>query len=210
MFMDYEKAYKEALEPARAGKPMNEVFPEIHESEDERIRKDLICEVQSWDGIPQSKREKYVAWLERQKEKKVEKWSGDDETRLKVIKEELERFIMFNQYGTSLSVDDVEWLKFLPERFNLQPKQEWSEDEEKDIQEASDYLRDYANSYVQGGNSKLYVQSLADKIESLRPQPHWKPSADQIDALDEYIWVKEPNKDKAKYVISLYHDLKKL
>ena len=38
----------------------------------------------------------------------------------------------------------------------------------------------------------------------------WKPSKEQMDALDEYIWAKNPNKDRAKYVISLYHDLKKL
>ena len=31
--------YEEALERAKAGKPMYEVFPELKESEDERIRK---------------------------------------------------------------------------------------------------------------------------------------------------------------------------
>lgn len=62
---------------------------------------------------------------------------------------------------------------------------EWSEEDEKDIQEASEYLRDYANNCVQGGNSKLYLQSLADRIESLRPQPHWKPSEEQMKALNE-------------------------
>lgn len=42
MTMDYEKAYKEAMDRARAGKPMNEVFPELHESEDEITRKEII------------------------------------------------------------------------------------------------------------------------------------------------------------------------
>ena len=71
---------------------------------------------------------------EKQKDQKTE-WSEKDETRLKVIKEELERFIMFKQYGTPLSVDDIGWLETLPERFNLQPKQEWSEDwREENIQ----------------------------------------------------------------------------
>lgn len=62
------------------------------------------------------------------------------------------------------------------EKQKEQKPTERSEEEEKDIQEASDYLRDYANNCVQGGNSKLYIQSLADRIESLRPQPHWKPT----------------------------------
>jgi hypothetical protein len=49
---------------------------------------------------------------------------------MKVITEELERFVMFSNYGTPLSVDDVDWLKNLPERFVLQPKQEWSKEDE--------------------------------------------------------------------------------
>lgn len=60
-----------------------------------------------------------------------QEWSEEDETRLKVIEEEMERYIMFKQYGTPLSVDDIEWLKSLPERFNLPPKQEWNEEDEK-------------------------------------------------------------------------------
>lgn len=43
--MDYKKAYEEALERAKAGKPMDEVFPELTESKDERIRKELISMV---------------------------------------------------------------------------------------------------------------------------------------------------------------------
>lgn len=46
------------------------LIPELHESKDERIRKDLIVEVQSWEGIPESKRREYIAYLEKQKEQK--------------------------------------------------------------------------------------------------------------------------------------------
>lgn len=78
---------------------------------------------------------------------------------------------------------------------------EWSE-EEKDLQEASDYLRDYANNCVQGGNSKLYIQSLADRIESLRPQPHWKPSKEQMEALEQAM----DRNDKLGYLLRELHD----
>lgn len=88
-------------------------------------------------------REKFFNWLnslhERFNSQSKQEWSEDDETRLKVIKEELERFIMLNQYGTPLSVDDIDWLKSLPERFNLQPKQEQSKD--KTTLECSDSFK---------------------------------------------------------------------
>lgn len=130
--------YEEALKRARAGKPLDEVFPELKkESKDEKIRKGIsnaICGTTA-EAVLEANGVKLVdalAYLEKQKE---------------------------------------------------QRPAEWSEGEEKDIQEASDYLRDYANNDVQGGNSKLYVQSLADRIESLHPQPHWKPSEEQMKTL---------------------------
>lgn len=71
--MDYEKAYKEALERARAGKPMNEVFPEIHESEDERIRKFILSCCDDWENgqfvsVNGEDLSDIRAYLEKQKE----------------------------------------------------------------------------------------------------------------------------------------------
>ena len=84
---DYEKLYKEALERAR--KLYNEakaneytsdmedyeaIFPELKESEDERIRKSLITFFQRFlyeyfDGLSSSTTE-VIAWLEKQGEQK--------------------------------------------------------------------------------------------------------------------------------------------
>ena len=94
-----------------------------------------------YDLFFQKMKEAGYEWDAEKKElKKIEQksagWSEEDENRLKVIKEELERFIMFNQYGTPLSIDDIDWLKSLPERFNLQPKQEWSDEDEKGLGDA--------------------------------------------------------------------------
>lgn len=74
--MDYEKAYKDALERARAGKPMNEVFPELHESEDERIRKEIIDYLSNEQHnvkqlTPRTNEfEDWIAYLEKLKEQK--------------------------------------------------------------------------------------------------------------------------------------------
>jgi len=79
---NYEKAYKEALEKIREGlQPLSdgtkisgvtrvfleEVFPELKESEDEKIRKELIKFHKSTIDIDGIKGEKIIAWLEKQK-----------------------------------------------------------------------------------------------------------------------------------------------
>lgn len=82
--MDYEKAYKDALERAReiyndsffkdgnsGHNLMERVFPELAESEDERIRERLITFFQQYpyEYIPNGKfsTRDAVAWLEKQK-----------------------------------------------------------------------------------------------------------------------------------------------
>lgn len=82
--MDYEKAYKEALEKIREGlQPLpdgakisgvtraflEEVFPELKESEDEKIRKAILEFVrQSSEILDKQNQNNMIAWLEKQKE----------------------------------------------------------------------------------------------------------------------------------------------
>lgn len=98
------------------------------------------------------------------------------------------------------------WLKFLPERFELQSKQEWSEDDE--------IIRDSIIEYINSGN--IYATSKVNMItwlKSLRQQPHWKPSEEQMNELRasyaywQGITNETPN---SKILESLYNDLKKL
>ena len=87
--MDYEKAYKEALEQAKfyygncpsesENKKLEKMFPVLKESEDERIRKEIIEFLT--DGIwsvkeigkvrETQKYAKWIAYLEKQKEQKA-------------------------------------------------------------------------------------------------------------------------------------------
>ena len=76
MIMNYEQKYKETLERAKTlyenanglikKRWLEQVFPELKESEDERIRKELIEFVKSRGGFKQE----YIAWLEKQGEQK--------------------------------------------------------------------------------------------------------------------------------------------
>ena len=75
------KAYDEALERAKKVhkyssdiaeiKRMEEIFPELLESEDERIKKELISFLQlpHPQFVGKRKQEKWIAWLEKQGEK---------------------------------------------------------------------------------------------------------------------------------------------
>jgi len=84
----YEKKYNEALERAKAyhrnelagsRREMTEyIFPELRESNDERIRKYLIEELKAAKSvgelkfiIPQPTREECIAYLEKQKESHI-------------------------------------------------------------------------------------------------------------------------------------------
>ena len=67
--------YEEALEKARARKSLEEIFPELKESEDERIRKAIVrlLTVASESYLIDAtgfKKEQFLSYLEKQKEQK--------------------------------------------------------------------------------------------------------------------------------------------
>ena len=76
------KAYDEALERVKElkskwidedGKTVAEmIFPELAESEDERIRKELMEMVDRANFDDYEKKKKFISWLEKQKEQKID------------------------------------------------------------------------------------------------------------------------------------------
>ena len=204
---------KEKLEEARViyetasdetKRALESLFPELKENKDEKIRKALVDYFVSRLEIGDENREwangityeEVVSYLEKQKDQNPSERSEREERLMK-----------------ALQTSNARIAELVEENYNLkETKQEWGKEEKKDIQEASDYLRDYANNCVQGGNSKLYIQSLADRIESLRPQPHWKPSKEQMEALRELLNFNIGVFDYKLFQIvnQLYSDLQKL
>ena len=57
-------------------------------------------------------------------------WSEEDKTRLTNILIMLQEYVI-HHYSKDDVNKSVDWLKALPERFNLQPKPEWSEEDER-------------------------------------------------------------------------------
>ena len=88
--MNYEKKYNEAIERAKqiaaqggaSRYLVTQIFPELKESEDERIRKELIdiikrsYEIGGFTLNNKELRDKYIAYLEKQEQKPA--WSEDD------------------------------------------------------------------------------------------------------------------------------------
>lgn len=87
--MDYEKKYKDALSHAKQAygtgayddSTLEAIFPELAENEDERIRKELISQVEKSRHHPADKA-RWISWIEKQKEQKPELplMGGDTDT----------------------------------------------------------------------------------------------------------------------------------
>ena len=86
--MNYKEKYEHALEMARnelatcgsmdcdAARQIFRLFPELAESEDEKVRKELIDFVKSrLTGFPEY--ERYIAWLEKQKDAPRQKYLNE-------------------------------------------------------------------------------------------------------------------------------------
>ena len=159
---------EERLEEAkRLYKDANADQRYVLESEDEKIRKEIANYFKHYSGGDNISIEfpKWIAWLEKQAA-----WSKEDTETLNGI---------VNYLFTSTDVSSIEgsdkwydWLKSLKNR--VIPKQEWDEEDER-IYKSITYS--FANNYP------LTVQQQ-EFVKSLRPQNKWKPSDEQIEALE--------------------------
>lgn len=128
---NYEERYNQALEIAKHYHDrdnihfLEHIFPELKESEDERIRKELLDYLKRFiphhdiDLVRKSK--VWIAWLEKQGEKS---WSEDDEKRISRIAD----FIWKNRKGDTDEIyqqeQDVNWLKSLKSKKHWKPSEE--------------------------------------------------------------------------------------
>ena len=71
-------------------------------------------------------------------------------------------------------ISNINWLKFLKDRVQPQPKQEWSEEDELKISDILALLRG-------GENCHYNTSELFNWLKSLRPQNRWKPSDEQME-----------------------------
>ena len=199
------KAYDEALERAEHVKLTNTkeivaaaeyIFPELKESEDEKIRKQVIDIIQSLGTgvipIPVNQ-DKILAWLEKQKEQKpivkIPKFRAGDTIHLKSSNAEytIEAISSSGYHGKgwSLTFDaepDYELVSEDKEKQKEQKPAEWSEEDEAIVK----FYEDDYNHRI--GNMPMndvvemrlkFKDWLINRIKYLRPQP--KPSWSEED-----------------------------
>ena len=267
--MNYENKYNNALEKlqeALAPKDGREIsgltraciesiFPELKESEDERIKKEIIATIHLYYGEPlEDEAKEMISWLEKQGKKtkgksaleaiqeekvdnanKVEpkfkvKYAGNEYNVLETI--EIPGGITY--YGIEDEPNHIDYV--LPENCEIisgygvkekgnsyptkstifsQRSSAWSEEDDYNVQ----CLAAKATSDIQNGNVGRN-QELIDWLKSLKgrvqPQNLWKPSDEQIKALEYFIrGIGEsghvsPYNANLKLVHSLLNNLKKL
>ena len=196
--MDYEKKYKEALEKAKRlcalptdKATMEEIFPELRESEDERIRKILIEVVNITPAsIAVRNKRELLDWLKKQKEQKPVDYDHE----------------MWKNCEVNFEGGKKEVIEH-PEKYGLQKQAEWSEEDEKFFE-----LLRAALYQIKVRIGKDEYDKAVARLKSLRPS--WKPSEEQMKQLkyeiDSYYEDYPELRHQRSVLESLYNDLKKL
>ncbi len=185
--MDYEKKYRdlvEAVKELQEANPSDEGIqkwvkdnvPELKESEDERIRKLLVEAViqvlqDQYCSNRGVSKEKVIAWLEKQGGQESV-WSEEDER-----KSQLLTLMCDDTKGDSATYSTMyremeelkTWLKSLKDR--VQPKQEWSEEDEERRLDVIKYLELFDAQGIHGNVVEPcinWLKSLKDRIRKCK------------------------------------------
>ena len=203
--MDYKdklRLAKEALDSGSYDKETIEyIFPELKESEDERIRKRIVALV---DAHGQGKyKDDMLAWLEKQGEQKSvdpnDKWIEDYWVHNKVNNPD-----SYN-CGDEIQFDHGGFVRFCKQ---FQKPAEWSEEDEIMLNSIIATCQMYEQT-VDSNPAKHLLKMQENWLKSLRPQNHWKPSEEQMKALCSKLPVVKGGGDKVQDILeSLYDDLK--
>lgn len=216
--MDYEKEYKKLkagiknaylyAQTDSTKAVLETIFPELCESEDERVRKALIRFHKSTIDIDGIKGDEIVSWLEKQDEmskkcptsvqnEQKPAWSEDDSEEFDIAIETLKEAGQFSS---------AKWLKSIKDR--IQPKQEWSEEDDKMLHTI---IADF-KSFSHNNTSTLesHFNKCIDWLKSLRLQTTWKPSQEQIQCLHDAIEHYQTNGYPASKLNELYEQMSKI
>lgn len=224
------KVLKECFTNTEVVRYMDELFPDLAESEDERIRNYILSHLQqhlktvrefSSKGMvtPFSSEEikmleASVVWLEKQGEQKsvvdtkviIPKFRVGDIVKSKSQPRRSPRKII--SIGKDCYwCEDRGCIGFAWEDDCeiVEQKPAWSEEDEKMLNDAIGAV----------GAADYYTYDDKEEIEhwlkSLRPQSHWEPSDEQMEALDDAIDIcSKQNNDIGDWLDNLREQLKKL
>ena len=155
--------------------------------------------------IPQ---DKYL-WFKSLRPQPKQEWSEEEKKMLaRIIERGQSQIQMFE---TGLLPEHINWLKSLPERFNLQPEQEWSEEDENALKYIHELIGfGFTEKFFDAQTAADMREWLNEKFKSLRPQPHWKPSEEQMKVFDGLYHNYILDQKDYEVLKSLYNDLNRL
>lgn len=199
----YDEAYKVAENihkyssaPAEI-KRMEEIFPELKGSEDERIRKELVNffsdkDESDYEGL--HPRTEIIAWLEKQGEQKPAKitdWNSHDSSMQLTLMRDIEQVSFISKEAKD---ERIKWLNSLDDRFVLEQKPTWSEEDELMLLSIIQSLK-----LTNGA-----AQTKIDWLKSLKERYTWKPSDMELEVL------RLAAEKDGTCLMGLYEQLKKL
>ena len=171
------------------------------------LDKMIVVSPEVWDNAISDAYENGKKDGEKQKEQKPA-WSEEDEKNLELVTDCIYEFYPDPVMKYKLK----DWLKFLPERFNLQPKAELTLLDENIIKAAVAFVEQNNHFNYWGGIDK---HTVINALRSLRPS--WKPTEEQMEAFKKYIEEFQARAEAAvggwnnfDVMIRLYEQLKKL
>lgn len=219
---NYEKKYKEALEKARqlCAYPttksfisdLQDLFPELKESEDEKIRQKILFLFYAWRNneqvnIPNKKEvEKAIAWLEKQTDQtdiaNKEYWRGYREGKKEILdkyaeqsKQKPAEWSKEDEVGFGDALWAIEQAKTIAKDENDMGNLWYAEGWLKSIkdrvlpqpkQEWSEKDEEILRTILSDGIRGAELDMLqVNWLKSLRPLKRWKPSEEQIKVCKE-------------------------
>ena len=172
---------------------VEEIFSKFEEPENEKIRKALINvfathkDYEMFFGVSVKD---ILSWLEKQDEQKSVEWSKEDEKYIYNIAYFLEHPTMLGECNKHIAIEMINWIKSIKNR--MQP-QEWSKEDEVNLNEALSYIKDDA---------------LKEFIRSLKYYKKWKPTEKQINALCDVLYLKDIKYDILSELLKCLKKLK--
>ena len=185
------KRYDEAIERAKGvieqnplmeylKKGIEYIFPELKESEDARVIRELTSLFK--DGIkgidhPYTGEdcERWLAWLEKKQDKQKPAWSEEGKKKISELKTFIAQCNGFNKVNRQKAFNLIDAL-------NPQPKQEWSEEDERNL----DWLMTVCERIHYKSDPQVAPDSalmLKDWLRSFKDRCTWKPSEEMLEAL---------------------------
>ena len=123
----------------------------------------------------------------REDEQNLNAWTEDDEKQARQI----ERIVSNDGCTQKLQKQISDWFKSLKDKILLQPKQEWSEEDEKMraavLQLITDSEKENSWNCVYCNDKEIYFSDIIAWLNFLRLKSQWKPSEEQLKSLQEVI-----------------------